>query len=78
MERDSRGQMTRISAVNGYIEFDPNGTAGGRGGYLHSRLECVEKFKSSRIRQFRSLGRAISLDERRRIAELIRTRLDSK
>jgi hypothetical protein len=44
---------------------------------LHRRADCVEKFVRSKVKEFRSLRRRMSLDERLKIAELIRTPLDS-
>lgn len=51
---------------------------GGRGGYIHKKGVCLERFERSKVREFRSLGRKISLDARRQITELIRVRLDSR
>jgi predicted RNA-binding protein YlxR (DUF448 family) len=60
------------------VRLDKDARIPGRGGYLHSREECLTKFTRSKVKEFRSLHRKIALDERHRIAELIRTRLDRK
>ena len=78
MRRDLRSQMVRLAALGEVVRLDPAARGAGRGGYLHRREECLQGFARSKVKQFRSLGRRVSLDERLKIAELIRTRLDSK
>ena len=78
MKRELKGLMTRITFADGVLILDTTSQRPGRGGYLHRETNCLERFVRSRVKEFRSLRRAVPLDERRRIAELIRTRLDSK
>ena len=77
MQRDAKLEMTRLAIVGNTIAVDRDACLPGRGGYLHRRAECVEKFIRSKVKEFRSLRRRISLDERLKIAELIRTPLAS-
>jgi predicted RNA-binding protein YlxR (DUF448 family) len=78
MRRDFKPKMVRIVLGASGPTIDEAARMPGRGGYLHRRAECLERFERSKIKEFRSLRRALALDERRKIAELIRTRLDSK
>lgn len=68
--------MVRLAAAGGVVKLDLPQRASGRGGYVHQREECLHKLVHSKVKEFRSLQRRIGLDERRQIAELIRTRLD--
>ena len=67
--------LVRLAALDGAVVADLTGRLPGRGGYLHPRRECLEKFTRAKVREFRSLKRGLALDERRqlakRIAELI-------
>lgn len=76
--RDLKSAFVRIAALEAGVVVDVQGRIGGRGGYIHKRAECLERFERSKVREFRSLRRKISLDARRQITELIRGRLDSK
>jgi predicted RNA-binding protein YlxR (DUF448 family) len=78
MERDRKSAMVRIAVCGGMVNVDMDARIQGRGGYLHSREECLTRFTRSKAKEFRSLRRRVGLDERHQIAELIRTRLDSK
>lgn len=77
MRRDSKQRMMRITAGEDSLTLDEEGRMPGRGAYLHYRSRCITDFVHNRIRELRSLRRKISLDERRRLVELIHTRLDS-
>jgi uncharacterized protein len=77
-ERDFKSAFVRIVALEAGVVVDVQGRIGGRGGYIHKRAGCLERFERSKVREFRSLRRKISLDARRQITELIRERLDSK
>jgi uncharacterized protein len=77
MARDSKAAMERIAAIRGALSLDIERRLPGRGGYLHRRPECLERFVRSKVKEFRSLRRPVAIDERRKIAELIQ-RLDSK
>ncbi len=68
--------MVRIAVVNGHVEVDFEARQQGRGGYLHPTLECVERFVSSKVKEFRALRRKIDRPERLEIAEAIKLRLD--
>lgn len=73
MSRDAKAAMVRVAAVGEVVMLDRTGLIPGRGGYLHRCAECLERFVRSKVKEFRSLRRRIALDERQRIAELIRT-----
>ena len=75
MRRDDRNAMVRIAAVAGRVRPDSIVRSPGRGGYLHRSAECLVRFERSKVKEFRSLRRRLGLDERREIAELIRSRL---
>lgn len=77
-ERDLKSAFVRIAALEEGVVVDAQARMGGRGGYIHKRAECLERFERSKVREFRSLRRKISLDARRHITELIRRRLDSR
>jgi uncharacterized protein len=76
MQRDLKAAMVRIVDADGGVITDERAALPGRGGYLHPREECVERFVRSKVREFRSLGRAVDRATRERIAQSIRTRLD--
>jgi uncharacterized protein len=77
MRRDSKLSMMRIVATEDSLTLDEEGRMPGRGAYLHYRNRCITEFVHKRTRELRSLKRKISLDERRRLVELIHLRLDS-
>jgi hypothetical protein len=64
--------MVRVTMVGDALALDEAIRRGGRGGYLHRADDCLSKFVRSRVKEFRSLQRAVAPDERLRIAELIR------
>ncbi len=66
--------MVRLAIDNGAVVADFDARRPGRGGYLHPRPECLEKFINSKPREFRSLRRAIARDERIAVAGTIRNR----
>jgi predicted RNA-binding protein YlxR (DUF448 family) len=70
-EQDAKNAMVRIVAVNGGIELDTRQVIAGRGGYLHREESCLQQFVRGKAREFRSLRRVISRDEREHIKELI-------
>jgi len=75
MRRDDQNAMVRIAAVAGRVRPDNIVRSPGRGGFLHRSAECLVRFERSKVKEFRSLRRRLGLDERREIAELIRSRL---
>jgi predicted RNA-binding protein YlxR (DUF448 family) len=78
MQRGSKAEMIRIAVQDGAFVLDESLRLPGRGGYLHLRAECLQKFIRSKVKEFRSLRLRLSLDERLYIAELIQARLDRK
>ncbi len=76
MQRDAKQRMLRITVAEGSLTLDETGRMPGRGAYLHQDDRCITGFVRSKSRELRSLRRAISPDERRRLAELIYMRLD--
>ena len=77
MRRDFKPAMVRFVIGGAGPEIDAAARMPGRGGYLHRRGECLDRFQRGKMREFRSLRRKLALDERRIIAELIRTLVDS-
>jgi uncharacterized protein len=77
MRRDTKERMLRISAVGETLTLDELARMPGRGAYLHRCNRCITEFVLNKRKELRSLKRSFSLDERRKLAELIRARLDS-
>jgi predicted RNA-binding protein YlxR (DUF448 family) len=78
MRRDEKMRLVRLAAVGeggAAVDFEARGE--GRGGYLHLRPECLDRFVNARVKEFRSLGRRLEREERTRIADTLRARLDS-
>jgi predicted RNA-binding protein YlxR (DUF448 family) len=78
VERDGKDQMLRIAVDHGLLTVDEEGRTPGRGGYLHRREECINKFARSKAKELRSLKHKISQDERLKLVEVIRGRLASR
>ena len=70
--------MVRLSADAGGVKPDWEARNPGRGGYLHPRRECLERFVKSKVREFRSLRTKIDGAHRTLIVAAIRERLDRK
>jgi predicted RNA-binding protein YlxR (DUF448 family) len=68
--------MLRLVAGGSRITVDHEQRMPGRAGYLHPEQSCLARFTRSKVKEFRSLRREISLDERLQITELILTWLD--
>ncbi len=64
--------MVRLAVVQNEVKIDELQAMAGRGGYLHRNESCLQNFLRSKVREFRSLQRALSPEERERIAKLIR------
>jgi predicted RNA-binding protein YlxR (DUF448 family) len=77
MKRDAKAALIRIAVAGGVCVADVEGRLPGRGGYMHHRAVCLERFVRSKVREFRSLRRTLGFDERQRIADWF-ARLDSK
>jgi predicted RNA-binding protein YlxR (DUF448 family) len=77
MTRDAQEAMVRLAASGGNLEIDRARGRGGRGGYLHPRLDCIDRFARNRAREVRSLRLAIDRRTRDLIAQMLRERLDS-
>jgi|SRR5689334_1018833 predicted RNA-binding protein YlxR (DUF448 family) len=77
MRRDDKERMLRIAVCGDTLTLDEDARMPGRGAYLHRSNRCITDFVRSRARELRSLKRKVSLDERRKLAELIHVRLDS-
>jgi uncharacterized protein len=73
-QQDSKDALVRLAVESGAVVADSDGRRPGRGGYLHPRPGCLEKFINSKQKQFRSLQRAVARDDRVRIADAIRNR----
>jgi predicted RNA-binding protein YlxR (DUF448 family) len=75
MTRDAQAAMMRLAAVDGVVRADRR--LGGRGGYLHPRRECLDRFARARTREFRSLRVALDRGARDLITRMLQGRLDS-
>jgi len=78
MTRDAQAAMVRLAAVGGVVRADEDRRLGGRGGYLHARRECLERFARARTREFRSLRIALDRGARESITRILQERLDSE
>ena len=76
MKRDAKAAMVRIAVVNDHVEVDFEGRRAGRGGYLHPKVECVDRFVGLKVKEFRALRRKIDRPERLEIAAAIKLILD--
>ncbi len=63
--------MVRVATRDDRVVADFSARLPGRGGYLHPRRECLERFMKAKVKVFRSLKRAIDPAERRAIVEKI-------
>ena len=77
MRRDAKNRMLRIAGMEETLTLDEQARMPGRGAYLHRRDRCITEFVRNKRKELRSLKRSISFDERLKVAELIRARLDS-
>jgi predicted RNA-binding protein YlxR (DUF448 family) len=78
MTRDAQAAMIRLAAVDGVVRDDQSRRMGGRGGYLHPRRECLERFARAKTREFRSLRVALDRGARDLITRMLQARLDSR
>ena len=76
-KQDSKERMLRIAGLGESLTLDEQARMGGRGAYLHRCNRCITEFVLNKRKELRSLKRSISVDQRRKLAELIRARLDS-
>jgi len=77
MTRDAQAAMMRLAAVDGVVRADERRRLGGRGGYLHPRRECLDRFERARTRAFRSLRVALDRGARELLTRMLQGRLDS-
>ncbi len=63
--------MARIVFSDGALKIDREQAAAGRGGYLHDKSSCLQRFVKSKIGELRSLRRRVAIAERARIAKLM-------
>ena len=63
--------MLRIAIAYSAPVVDNERRLPGRGGYLHRETACLEKFARSKVREFRSLRRALTVNERRQLVDSI-------
>jgi len=78
MARDAQAVMVRLAAVDGAVRTDQHRRLGGRGGYLHQRRECLERFAHTRTREFRSLRVVLDRGARDLITRMLQRLLDSE
>jgi predicted RNA-binding protein YlxR (DUF448 family) len=70
--------MVRLAAVDGAVRVDGRRCLGGRGGYLHPRRECLDRFARAKTREYRSLRVVLDRGARDLIARMLQGRLDSE
>lgn len=71
-----KAELLRLAAAKGSaVSWDLGGVAGGRGGYLHPRRECLERFAGLKVEKFTSLRRAIDRAERGALVKMMLERL---
>jgi predicted RNA-binding protein YlxR (DUF448 family) len=78
MRRDDQAAMVRLVVSPEGVTIANNSGQSGRSGYIHSSETCLERFKRSRIKEFRSLQCRLGSDDRRAITERISKRLASE
>jgi len=78
MTRDAQAAMLRLAAVHGVVRMDERRRLGGRGGYLHPRRGCMDRFVRGRTREIRSLRIALDRSGRELITRMLQERLDSE
>ena len=78
MTRDAQAAMVRLAATDGVVRVDERRRLGGRGGYLHTRRECLERFAHTRTREFRSLRVVLDRGARDLITGMLKRLLDSE
>ncbi|MGH7932822.1 MAG: YlxR family protein [Candidatus Binataceae bacterium] len=77
MQRDLKSAMVRMAVRGTDVCADLDARLGGRGGYLHPHAACLRRFEASKVKEFRSLRRKVAPEERKKITQVIRARLDS-
>jgi predicted RNA-binding protein YlxR (DUF448 family) len=77
MVRDAQSAMVRLAAIDGAVRVDEARRLGGRGGYLHPRRECLDRFARTKTREFRSLRVPLDRNARELITRILQERLDS-
>src|SRR5579872_6888744 len=78
MTRDAQSAMVRLAAVDGAVRTDERRRLGGRGGYLHARRECLERFARARTREFRSPRVGLDRGPRGWITRMLKEGVDSQ
>ncbi len=68
---DRKSAMVRLAVIGGDVVPDRQSRLGGRGGYLHRRAECLDRFVKSKVREFRSLGCGVGRSARMQLADAI-------
>jgi predicted RNA-binding protein YlxR (DUF448 family) len=78
LARDAQAVMVRLAAADGVVRIDEHRRLAGRGGYLHARRECLERFARTRTREFRSLRVVLDRGARDLITGMLQRLLDSE
>jgi predicted RNA-binding protein YlxR (DUF448 family) len=74
-QADSKDALVRVAARPEGVMLDLEGKLGGRGGYLHPRPECLERFIKAKVSRFNSLGRSLDRAERVNLVNVLAERL---
>ena len=75
-QRGFKADLLRLAAgEGGALYWDLSGEGQGRGGYLHPRRECLERFAGLKVAKFTSLRRAIDRAERGALVKMMLERL---
>src|SRR5579863_8574434 len=77
MRTDAQRAMARVAiTAAGVATVDLTRSIRGRGAYLHLDGECVARFESSKVKEFKSLKTKIDRETRLAIGRAIRDQLD--
>jgi predicted RNA-binding protein YlxR (DUF448 family) len=74
-QADFKTALVRVAARAEGVMLDLGGKLGGRGGYLHPRRECLERFVKAKVSRFNSLGRSLDRAERINLVNMLAERL---
>jgi predicted RNA-binding protein YlxR (DUF448 family) len=74
-QRAWKSELIRLAVGPAGVMWDESGQMGGRGGYLHRRRQCMERFAQLRVEKFTSLRRGIDRAERGALIKKVIERL---
>lgn len=72
---DPKSTLVRLAVAGQHVVWDEAGRLGGRGGYLHPRPECLDRFVKLKVEKFISLRRGIDRADRAALVKKLVERL---